>query len=187
MSKKKKLVSKQTIHERFYKLQQSYKVEEVWEDDMLTSEVFRIVSSNYSSEDALKLSYKRNVLYENNHKTFHKENENFDSKKFARKYNTQLRLSKLTKMFNDNVIQKRYSLPTKLIDKITEIIQIKYFNYFTSKDKRKYNVYKKRLEQALYICIAVSNFNQFKKTEKQINDKLSDKKINLLFDTKYRM
>lgn len=187
MGKKKKLVSKQTIHERFYKLQQLYKVGAVWKDDLLTSELFRVVSADYSTEDALKLSYKRNVLYENNRKIFHKENENFDAKKFTRKYKTQLRLLKLTKLFKDNVIKKCYSLPTKLVDKITEIIQIKYFNYFTSKDKRKFNVYKKRLEQALYICIAVSNFNQFKKTEKQINDKLSDDQINLLFDTKYRM
>lgn len=113
---------------------------------------------NLTIEDTERLSFNRNVLKEFR-KSFHKNSINFDKKRFARKYKKQLRISELTKIFQDKCHALEYELPSKLIDKIEKTFQLEYFNEFTSADKRKYNVYKNKLDQALYLCIAIHKYN----------------------------
>jgi hypothetical protein len=135
-----------------------------------------IVKDNvhYSLEDTLVLSYNRNVLKQKKH-SYHKENNEFDKSKFSRKYKEQYRINKLTGIFNDKCLTKKYSLPSKLVERITEIIQLEYFNYFNSTNKSKYNVYKRKLAYALYICIAIHHFNKQKyDTIKNIGKVTSD-------------
>lgn len=126
-----------------------------------------IVKDNvcYSLEDTLAMSYNRNVLKPQKHIIYHKEKDTFDKTKFSRKYKEQYRIKKLNEIFKDNCLTRKYHLPSKLVEKITEIIQLEYFNYFNSTNKSKYNVYKRRLEQALYICIAIHSFNKKKRLE----------------------
>lgn len=126
---------------------------------------------NLTLEETENLSFNRNVLKEFS-KVFHKKSSEFDKKRFARKYEKQLRISELTKIFNDKCHKLKYELPSKLINKIEQIIQLEYFNEFTSADKRKYNVYKNKLEQALYICIAIHKYNVEKLNEDELTPEI---------------
>lgn len=110
-------------------------------------------------EEAIKLNKHRLATYIPQ-KTFHKEKDNFDPNKFKQKFEERLTQSKLEKELNDKVKHLKYPIPKKLYDKINEIFKLELFNEYNSSDKRNKRKYQTKLNKALYLVLAICNFNE---------------------------
>ena len=162
-------------------------------DNVTYSDILLQEEISYTPEEALELTRQR---LENNKykKNFHKEDPEFNPEKHQRKYKKQLRLPELTKLLKSKTRKIPYSIPEKLYNRINQIIKTEYFAQYSSQDKRKKRTYETRLDQALYLCIAILHFNQTKRFElKQVKNRYKRKnqefpeeeqiKIRLEYDT----
>ena len=66
-----------------------------------------------------------------------------------RKYKNNITLKKIKQVFNDRVIKHKYSIPSKLYDKIESLIQVEYNAEYISDSDREYKKYETKLEQAI--------------------------------------
>jgi hypothetical protein len=81
------------------------------------------------------------------------------------KYKNNITLKKIKQVFNDRVIKHKYSIPSKLYDKIESLIQVEYNEEYISESDREYKKYETKLEQALYLCLAILHLNYDKNLE----------------------
>lgn len=99
--------------------------------------------------------------------------------------NKGISLKNVQLLLDDYITEYTYTLPKKLVDTVTKICQCEFFKYYNSKSKQYQNVYQNRLDQALYMFIAIKYFNYRKNNVlKFIADKEKIKEINFKYDTK---
>lgn len=152
---------------------------------------------DYTPEQAMTLSKSR-IFNKTQKKTYHKEDPNFNPEKFQRKYNEQIRFTDIVQKFQDKIQRIPYLLPEKLVNQVKHAIKTEYYTSYTSTDARKKRIYKSRLDQALYLCIAIYHFNQKKNNDlknlktlysrkKQETPEKELNKIKYTYDVKYRL
>lgn len=157
--KKIEVEPKSTQYHKVIDLEKRKENNDVYIKQLIQDEIY------YTPEQALDLNAQR-IKYEHN-QVFHKSNPNFDKTIFQQKFKERITFNKLPKIFNDKIIKLQYAIPQSLYDKINEIIKIEYFNEYNSRDNRIRRKYLSKLEQALYLVLAIYNFNQQK--NEQIN------------------
>jgi hypothetical protein len=137
----------------------------------------------YSVDDAFKFN-KEKALDNKFKKNFHKDSEDFNPDKFKQKHEERLTLNVIKEKFNDTYKTIKYELPEALYNKVLDVIKFEYLSYYNSKDQRKRKVFETRLEQALYFCIAVYNFNLYKNNALK-NSKKDKNKISYQYDVEF--
>lgn len=121
----------------------------------------------YTPEEIFELN-KEKASNNKFRRVYHKAKEEFNSERFKQKYSDKLTLKVLTKIFNDKVLRLKYEIPEMLYKQVEHVIKLEYYANYISEDKRKKRVYETKLEQALYLCLAVMCFNQNKNAEIQV-------------------
>lgn len=147
-------------------------------------------------EEAIKLNKIR--IQHEKHITYHKEKDDFNPNKFKQKFKDRLSITKLEKQLNDKIKHLKYSIPKKLYDRITEVFKLELFNDFNSSDKRNKRSFQTKLDKALYLVLAIYNFNepkniylqylnkQYKENDIQPNlEKINS--IKYKYDVEYRL
>ena len=110
-------------------------------------------------------------------------NINIKSKNTEKSKNTGISIKTIQLITNDTINENLYSLPKKLVDKVENICQIEFSKYFNNQSVRSQNVYKNKLQQALYFFIAIKDFNYLKNKElHNITDVKKIKEINFKYD-----
>lgn len=156
-----------------------------WVKKLIQEEVF------YSPEKALALTQDR--INKKRIKYYHKDNcQSTDI--FKQKYAERITYNDLPKFFKDTVKHIPYTIPVALYEQIEKAIKTEFYINYISDDKRKHKVYKTKLEQAVYLCLAILHFNQKKNEELKIlkykykdSEIPADKlyKIKYLYDVKF--
>ena len=158
-----------------------------WVKQLIQEEVF------YSPDKALQLTQNRNNELNKRKKYYHKDNCQ-TTEIFKQKYAKRITFKDLPSYFKDKVNRIPYTIPEALYNKIEKAIKSEFYVEYASSDKRKHKVYETKLEQAVYLCLAVLHFNKNKNDElKYFKYKYTDKKISadklykikFLYDVKF--
>lgn len=156
-----------------------------WVKRLIQEEVF------YSPEKAMQLTQER--VNTKRIKYYHKDNCQ-DTSIFKQKYAERITYKDLPKYFKDKVKHIPYTIPESLYKQIEKAIKTEFYTNYISSDKRKHKVYESKLEQAIYLCLAVLHFNQNKNEEiKVLKYQYKDSeipanklyKIKFLYDVKF--